>query len=199
MTDSLNKVFFIQDLAFYRSKFPVLAGKQMIGDGCFSYVFEGTKKSTVLKLTCDSVYAEFIRLKGGEFGIPKLMNDYGSVYTELYGEVFLFEIERLRPLSKWDHDGMILERDAISSAVSYKVALSEIESGLMPCQVAHAAALDEVRMSGIFSDSASSALSAIAEYMKVTDLDVLLDLQNPDNFMTNGRHLIITDPLQSVT
>lgn len=199
MIDSPNKVFFIQDLAFYRSKFPILAGKQIIGDGCFSYVFKGTEKSTVLKLTCDSVYAEFIRLKGGEFGIPRLMNDYGSVYTELYGEVFLFEIERLRPLSKWDHDGMILERDAISSAISYKVALSEIESGMMPCQVAHAAALDEVRMSGIFSDSASSALSAIAEYMKVTDLDVLLDLQNPDNFMTNGRHLIITDPLQSVT
>ena len=61
MTDSLNKVFFIQDLSFYRSKFPVLDGKQMIGDGCFSYVFEGTKQSTVLKLTCDSVYAEFIR------------------------------------------------------------------------------------------------------------------------------------------
>jgi len=198
MTSQDSQVFHLADFVMYTEKFPCLVGKKVIGRGCYSYVFEGESPGTVLKLTCDPVYAEFLRLKSGEPGVTKLVHDYGSIESNELGQVSLFSIERLHHLKKWHHDNMILERDALLSTISFKIAMSEIDTGMMPCQVAHAEALEEIRQSRMFSDSVGSALSAISDYMKQTELDVLLDLGNPDNYMTDGRSLIITDPLMLV-
>lgn len=195
---SISQVFHLADFVMYAQKFPCLVGKNMIGQGCFSYVFESGNPNTVLKLTCDPVFAEFARLKSGQPGVVKIVHDYGSIESNELGQVSLFELERLSHLKKWDHDRLILERDAVASAITFKIAASEIDTGMMPCQVAHAMALEEIRKSQMFSDSVGSALSAISDYMRQTELDVLLDLGNPDNYMTDGRSLIITDPLMLV-
>lgn len=196
---SISQVFHLADFVMYIEKFPCLAGKQMIGQGCYSYVFESDSPNTVLKLTCDPVFAEFARLKSGQPGVVKVVQDYGSIESNQFGQVSLFELERLSHLKKWHHDSLILERDAVSKAIMFKIAMSELESGMMPCQVAHANALKEIRKAGLFSETVGSALNVIADYMEETELDVLLDLGNPDNFMTDGSRLIITDPLMLVT
>lgn len=193
-----SQVFHLADYILYVEKFPSLTGRKIIGRGCYSYVFESDNPHTVFKLTCDPVFSEFVRLKSGNPGVVRVIRDYGSVEVESLGTVSLFELERLSHLKKWDHDNLILERDALRNTVSFKIAMSEVDTGMMPCQVAHAMALEEVRQTRMFSDTVGSALTAISDYMKTTELDVLLDLGNPDNFMTDGRSLIITDPLMLV-
>lgn len=198
LTSADSQVFHLADFVMYTQKFPCLIGKKVIGRGCYSYVFEGETPGTVLKLTCDPVYAEFVRMKSGAPGVAKVVEDFGSIESNELGRVSLFALERLSHLQKWHHDSMILERDALLSTVSFKIAMSEIDTGMMPCQVAHAMALEEVRDSRMFSDTVGSALMAISDYMKTTEQDVLLDLGNPDNYMTDGRSLVITDPLMLV-
>lgn len=195
---SISQVFHLADFVMYTEKFPCLVDKKIIGNGCYSYVFEGETPNTVLKLTCDPVYAEYMRLKSGQPGVGKIVHDYGSIESNELGQVSLFAIERLSHLRKWYHDNLILERDALLNTVQFKIAMSEIDTGMMPCQVAHAMALEEIRASRMFSNSVGSALSAISDYMQQTEFDVLLDLGNPDNYMTDGRQLIITDPLMLV-
>lgn len=190
--------FELEDVPGYVERFPQLAGKKPIGTGEFSLVFDGTRADTVLKLTNDAVYLEFIRMKSGTAGLPKLVQDYGVMEGLDGKEVGLVEITRLLPLRKWSHDDLILEREAISGAVSWRVAMSEVTSGMMPCQQCHAEALREVRASKMFSKGINRALDAIADYMDITEKDVLLDLGNLSNYMTDGKRLIITDPLMEV-
>lgn len=196
---NVSQVFHLADFVLYLEKFPCLAGKPVIGAGCFSYVFASDSEDTVLKLTCDPVFSEFIRLKGGAAGLPQLVLDHGSIESSEFGMVSLFELERLSPLDRWDHERMLLEREALSKMVSFKVAMSEMVNGFMPTQVAHAYALREIASTMMFSTTIRAALSNIADYMEHTKLDVLLDLGNPNNYMTNGRELVITDPLMLVT
>lgn len=194
-SSSSEQVFRPADLSYFIEKFPDLAGKAIIGKGCFSYVFEGNHPDTVLKLTCDMVYRDFILSKGSKVGLPKLFKNCGTIESTEFGSVSLLEIGRLTPLDKWDHERMVLERDAVSSAIEFKVAMSEIDTGMMPCQVAHAMALRDIRRTSMFSPAVGSALTAISQFMEETEHDVLLDLRNPANYMTDGKSLIITDPL----
>lgn len=190
--------FELDDGPRYLDCFPILKDKELIGIGEFSLVFGGTRANTVLKLTDDAVYLEFIRMKSGTNGLPRLIRDYGVAQGPDGKEVGLVEINRLLPLRKWHHDDLILERQAISGAISWRVAMSEVHSGMMPCQQCHAEALREVRESKMFSKGVNQALDAIADYMDVTEKDVLLDLGNLNNYMTDGKRLIITDPLMEV-
>lgn len=175
-------------------KFPVLAGKQIVGRGCYSIVYECTD-NTVLKLTCDPVYPDFVRLKSGVPGVPKLVNDYGSFDCHDYGQISLLEVVKLRPLDKWDNETMVLESRAVASAVDFRLAARELGEKPELGKFSHARALKDLTASRMFSASVSWALLAISDYIEKSDQDVLLDLQNPANFMTDGTNLVISDPL----
>lgn len=191
-------VFTEEDAYGVEHLFPILFGKKEIGTGCYSRAFEGTTPDTVLKLTVDQPYYDFIRLHGSGEGIPKLHKDWGTADDEVHGQLYLVEIQRLMPLKRWDHENLILERDAIIGSVGYRVAMSELIDDGLPCQTGHANALDEVRDTRMFSEPIAEALTSIGQYLRTSDHDLLLDLSNPDNFMTDGTRLYITDPFLMV-
>lgn len=197
MTPVINssRVFALEDEPCFAQRFPVLHAKKVIGEGVFSCVFEGTTPETVLKLTVDEAYYRFILEHGHGNGIPRLIKDWGSVDNEVHGALYLVEIQKLIALKRWDHDDLILERDAVIGFVGYKVAMNEQIMQPVSCQHGHARALDEVREADMFSPSVSHAMTAIAAFLRSSDLDLLLDLSNPENYMTDGKQLFITDPL----
>lgn len=194
----MSYVFKLTDAPGYLAHFPVLKSRNKVGRGQFSVVFEGSSAETVLKLTCDEVYVDFLRRKAGTPGLPRLIHDYGSMPSPEHSAVFLVELSKLYPLHKWDHTELILERNALANAVDYKLALNELYCPMAPCQQMHALALLEVQSTGLFSPAASAALEAIADYLEQTSHDVLLDLANLANYMTDGSRLIITDPVVMV-
>lgn len=189
----------LRDVPGYRAHFPVLKGKQLIGCGLYSRVYEGTRPDTVLKLSVDPTFRDFIHKKQGVVGLPALIHDYGSMNYGSCSELYLVELNRLKPLHRWDHIQLKLERDALRNAIEYRIDRIETFLPMAPCQHLHALGLLELARSGLFSEAAQSALKAIAEYMDETKFDLILDLFNPDNYMTNGSHLVITDPFQLVT
>lgn len=193
-----DRVLGLEDVPGFPGPFPVLGGKAVVGEGVFSIVFEGTSAATVLKLTVDESYYEFIRAHGDGNGIPKLFKDWGSAHSTIHGALYLVEVQRLMPLKRWDHDNLILERDAVMGSVGYRVAMSELVDDGIPCQTGHANALDEVRNTRMFSKPVAAALSSIGQFLRTSDLDLLLDLSNPDNYMTDGKRLYITDPFLMV-
>lgn len=192
-----DSVFNLARLPNYKKVFPQLKDRPKIGRGVFSIVYEGNK-DTVLKFGCDPAYYSFIREKGGCEGLPKLINDFGSVEDKYGDEVFLVEIEKLKPLQKWNHDRLILQRDALISMVSYKIAESEVRSGMVPAALYQADALRGVAESCMFDWSVRSGLRELANFFELAELDITLDMANPENYMTNGTDLIITDPVMMI-
>lgn len=188
---------FAPDRELIIEKFPVLAGKNIVGRGCYSIVFECTE-NTVLKLTCDPVYPDFVRSKSGVPGVPKLVNDYGSFFCPEYGNISLLEVVKLRQLDRWDHETMFLESRAVASAVDFRLAARELGETPELGKASHAKALRDLTASKMFSASVSWALLAISNFIEKSDHDVVLDLQNPSNFMTDGTNLVISDPLVPV-
>lgn len=191
----MNCYFELEDAPGYLDAFPVLLDRKIVGAGEFSVVYEGTKPDTVLKLTCDTAYVDFITEHAGTPGLPKYIKRRGSMKTPAHGKIHLLEIPRLNLLTD---EGMMMERDVLMRAVEYRVLLSERFNGIIPCQECHASALIELSLCKIFSSGVRSALAAIAAFLRKTPHDVLIDLGNPDNYMTDGRSLIITDPLLMV-
>lgn len=187
--------FELEDAPGYLDAFPVLADKEVIGKGEFSVVYDGTRPDTVLKLTCDAAYVQFIKQSAGRPGLPAFVRQIGTMKCRDHGSIYLIEIPRLHVVLD---ETMMLERDAVIAAITYSVAKSERFNGIVPCQECHAGALQELSMCGVFSYAIRQALAAIARFMRKTKHDVLVDLRNPDNFMTDGKSLIITDPLLMV-
>lgn len=187
--------FELVDAPGYLDAFPVLADREVIGKGEFSVVYAGDSPTTVLKLTCDTAYVQFIRQNAGKPGLPATFKLLGKMQCRDHGTIYLIEIPRLSVVLD---ETMMLERDAVIAAITYSVAKSERFNGIIPCQECHAGALQELSMCGVFSYAIRQALAAIARFMRKTKHDVLVDLRNPDNFMTDGKSLIITDPLLMV-
>lgn len=84
---------------------PLLEGKKPIGRGCFSAIFEGTRKNTVLKLTVDDIgYWLFncwaTKVEHRHF--PRIIDRHGDIGTvKLRGTdypLFLFEMEKLEKI-----------------------------------------------------------------------------------------------------
>ena len=84
---------------------PLLEGKKPIGRGCFSAIFEGTRKNTVLKLTVDDIgYWLFncwaTKVEHRHF--PRIINRHDDIGTvKLRGTdypLFLFEMEKLEKI-----------------------------------------------------------------------------------------------------
>lgn len=190
-----------EDLSDLHIHFPMLKDKAVLGKGVFSRVYEGSKPDTCYKLTMDAVYCRFMKQYGNVPGIPRLHRFCGDIPSPVHDRLYLLEIQRLMPLRKWDHERLILERNALMHLVDYRVDVNEREVRTLvdwPGRLRHAAALTECRDIGIFSESIRSALTAIALFMTEEGDDLLLDLMNPQNYMTDGQDLYITDPFNLI-
>ncbi|UKL15000.1 hypothetical protein hairong_095 [Pseudomonas phage hairong] len=189
--------FELEDVPNYLGRFPVLKDKAVIAQGEYSVIFEGTRPDTVLKLTCDHISASFARQHGSPTFCP-VLEYHGQMDSADHGPVVLLELPRLRELS-WDADRkMFMERDMVMAAAKFLIAESEQFNGIVDCQQCHASALEDLADSGIVSSSVRQGLNTLAVWLRRTAHDVMVDICNPNNFMTDGKHLIITDPINPV-
>lgn len=193
--------FELEDAPGYLARFPVLFDKQILGQGEYSVVFEGTGSDTVLKLTVDETIVQFLlmgRMNGCD-GIVEFIEYHGCIESEDHpGGVHLVELKRLKEINPSDHRSLHWERESIISTIRHRVFQSERFEGFEPAQERAAGALHELACSHLFSDSVSSALRCISEFMRSSTADLMHDLCNPANYMTDGTRLIITDPLVTI-
>lgn len=189
--------FELEDVPSYLGRFPVLKDKAVIARGEYSIVFEGTRSDTVLKLTCDHISASFARKHGNPTFCP-VLEFHGELESFDHKSVVLLELPRLREVSWCEDRKMFMERDMVMAAAKYLIAESEQFNGIVDCQQCHAGALEDLADSGIVSPSIRQGLTTLANWLRQTTHDVMIDLCNPDNFMTDGRTLIITDPINPV-
>ncbi len=187
--------FELEDAPGYLARFPLLAGKAPIARGEYSIVYEGTRPETILKLTVDSISADFATSFGQQSGLCRVVENHGAMACNDHGEAHLLEMDKLVEID-WDkHRAMWFERDTVMAAVRYRVAASESNNGSTTCQICHANAMEELSLCTMFSETIRSAFKTISEYLRTTSHDVLLDLCNPSNYMTDGISLIVTDPI----
>lgn len=85
-----------------------ISGKKPIARGCFSAIFDGSKPSTVFKLTIDPIgywmlNCSAAHVEGKHF--PKVVQNLQEVgITNIQGKeyfIYLFEMERLLPLKRY--------------------------------------------------------------------------------------------------
>jgi hypothetical protein len=193
--------FELEDAPDYLAQFPVLKGKKELGRGEFSVVFEGCCPNTVLKLTVDTTTVTWLlggRVKGCD-GIVEFVEYHGQMKSSEHPDgVHLIELKRLQEIHPCDHRPLYYERDSIIATIRHRMLESDRFEGIIPAQERYAGAIQELALSNLFSQSISKALTWIADFMKTSQLDLLHDLCNPANYMTDGRRLIITDPLVTV-
>lgn len=193
--------FELEDVPDYLAQFPVLNGKAQLGRGEFSIVFEGCCPNTVLKLTADYTTVNLLllgRVKGCD-GIVEFIEYHGFMDSvEHPSGVHLIELKRLRDICPTDDRSLHCERESIMATIRHRILESDRFEGILPAQERHAGALQELALSNLFSHSISKALEWIANFMRASTLDLLHDLCNPANYMTDGKRLIITDPLVTV-
>lgn len=74
---------------------PALKGKQRIGRGFYSIVFDNG--NTVLKLTADAHHYDLLQFYAEGDCFPKVVNNYGYVGNQILGKfpLYLLEIEKL--------------------------------------------------------------------------------------------------------
>lgn len=193
--------FELEDVPGYLARFPVLRGKAQIGRGEYSIVFEGCCPNTVLKLTADFTTVDFLlqgRLQGCS-GIVEFVEYHGCLDSPDHPQgVHLVELKRLQVIDPCDHRPLYWERESIIATIRHRILESDRFEGIIPAQERHAGALQELSLSNLFSDSTSKALHCVAQFMRGSPADLLHDLCNPANYMTDGSRLIITDPLVTV-
>lgn len=193
--------FELEDAPGYLARFPELRGKAQLGRGEYSVVFEGHCPNTVFKLTVDETTVNFLlgsRLKGCD-GIVEFIEYCGCMDSSEHPQgVHLIMLRRLQPIEADTHQGLYWERESVMAAIRHRIMESDRYEGIIPAQERYAGALQELAVSNLFSRSISKALEWIASFMKTSPLDLLHDLCNPANYMTDGVRLIITDPLVTV-
>jgi len=197
----LSHYFELEDAPDYLAHFPVLRGKAQLGRGEYSVVFEGCCPKTVLKLTVDETTVNFLlnsRILGCE-GLVEFVEYHGSMKSpEHENGVHLVELKRLYPIEPDAHRSLYWERESVIAAIRHRIIESDRFEGIIPAQERYAGAIYELASSNLFSQSISKALHCISQFMKASSLDLLHDLCNPANYMTDGSRLIITDPLVTV-
>lgn len=193
--------FELEDVPGYLARFPELKGKAQLGRGEFSVVFEGSCPNTVLKLTVDETTVNLLllgRIKGCD-GIVEFIEYHGFMDSPEHPDgVHLIELKRLQVLEPDTHRSLYYERESIMATIRHRIMESDRFEGILPAQERHAGALQELAASNLFSSHISKALEWIASFMRASTLDLLHDLCNPANYMTDGHKLIITDPLVTV-
>lgn len=197
----MSHTFELEDTPDYLAYFPVLAGKKVVGRGEFSIVFEGDCRNTVLKLTVDETAVNLLvmgRVNGCD-GLVEFIEYHGHMNSSDHpGGVHLIELRRLEPIELDKHHSLYWERESVMAAIRHRIMESDRFEGIISAQERHAGALRELAMSNLFSRSISRALEWVANFMRESQSDLLHDLCNPSNYMTDGHRLIITDPLIAI-
>lgn len=193
----LSHHFELEDAPGYLAHFPVLAGKAQIGQGEFSVVFESGHPETVLKLTCDEATVDFLMMghPHRREGLVEVVKHHGEMPSSEHGRVFLIELKRLSRVEPDTHRDLYYERESVIAAIRHRIIQSDRFEGVIDAQQRYAGAIHELALSKLFSSSINRALVWIATFLRSSPLDLLHDLCNPENYMTDGTRLIITDPL----
>lgn len=197
----MSRHFELEDAPNYLEHFPILKGREVIGRGEYSVVFEGHCSTTVYKLTVDETTVNFLLLSriNGCDGLVEFVEYHGLMDSvEHPSGVHLVELRRLDVIEPDAHSNLYWERESVIAAVRHRMIESDRYQGIIPAQERYAGALEELAESNLFSSSINKALKWIAKFMKQSPLDLLHDLCNPANYMTDGVRLIITDPLVTV-
>ncbi|MHB0928653.1 MAG: hypothetical protein ACYC3W_07000 [Candidatus Nanopelagicales bacterium] len=88
------------------SQHPSIKNKKLIARGTFSFLFEGSRPDTVLKMTADQsnymlLNDYVVRVKGKHF--PQIIDCYGEIHEICvdgdHFPVYLYEMERLKKLT----------------------------------------------------------------------------------------------------
>lgn len=194
-------MFELEDAPGYLERFPELRGKAPLGRGEFSIVFEGSCQNTVYKLTVDETTVNLLllgRIQGCD-GLVEFIEYLGHMESPEHPQgVHLVELQRLETIDPDIHSTLYYERESVMAAIRHRIVESDRHIGVMQAQERYASALQELAISNLFSDSISKALMWIANFMNASTLDLVHDLYNPANYMTDGKKLIITDPLLTV-
>ena len=198
MIAEFDSVFELSDVPGIAAKMPILVDRPVLGIGMYSIVFDGLSDNTVLKLTNCSASVDFIQQFGHRVGIPNFVRHHGHLHLADVGDLQRLEIQRLTPLTWRDHELLVLERDAVRAAVSHCIAQSEADPKTTLGDFGYTESLSRIINSRMFSESVCSALGAVREFIQTTEHSAALDLGNPDNYMTDGTNLIITDPVTIV-
>ncbi|MEG0063057.1 MAG: hypothetical protein RR740_00490 [Pseudomonas sp.] len=189
--------FELEDAPDYLAHFPVLVGKAQLGRGEFSIVFESDHPDTVLKLTCDAATVNFLMMGHPHVkeGLVEVVKYHGDMPCCEHGQVFLIELKRLHRIEPDTHRDLYYERESVMAAIRHRIIQSDRLEGVVDAQQRYAGAIQELALSRLFSSNINKALVWIATFLRSSPLDLLHDLCNPDNYMTDGTRLIITDPL----
>lgn len=88
---------------------PLLRNAPLLGRGSFCYVFQGKKKTSVLKLTTDPTHVAYLTDSDAPHGVykPKVFANHRVIGETSAGrDLFLLEVERLQPIddgsANWD-------------------------------------------------------------------------------------------------
>lgn len=197
----MSHTFELEDAPDYLERFPELRGKAQIGRGEFSIVFEGPCENTVYKLTVDETTVNLLllgRIQGCD-GMVEFIEYLGCLSSSEHPQgVHLVELKRLESIDREIHSALYYERESVMATIRHRIMESDRYIGVIPAQERHAGALKELALSNLFSASISKALMWIANFMESSTADLMHDLCNPANYMTDGHRLIITDPLVTI-
>ena len=167
-----------------------IKGKKPIGRGAFSLVFDGSKPSTVYKLTVDRIgywmlNCDAAKVEGKHF--PKVHKSFSEVgETRIKGEefaIYLFEMERLQPIRR----GQAAYREAqnIMEATfwgNYRYSTDNRINNILHSKVE-------------FSKSIRKALKDLERFALDYNNDMELDLHNGNFMQRKNGTLVITDPM----
>lgn len=178
---------------------PLLEGKKIIGRGVFSVVFEGSRKNTVLKMTCDDIgYWAFndyaLRVQHRHF--PRIVESHGDIgeirIKGLGRSIYLFEMERLEKLQAGS-DAKRLARliSKVGNATSARTA------GHWTEHLRAATLLQQMAKDSTLPRSVRNALADLCRFCHDYPGGTL-DMHGC-NFMQRGNgELVMTDPIANM-
>lgn len=179
---------------------PLLEGKKPIGRGCFSAIFEGTRKNTVLKLTVDDIgYWLFncwaAKVEHRHF--PRIIDSHGDIGTVKLGgtdyPLFLFEMEKLEKIQHGtDTKRLAMKIQDTARTASNKACLwmrDDLRSAMMVQHMMQDTALPR---------SIRNALGQLENFC-CNYPDGQMDLHINNMMQRKNGDLVITDPLANMS
>lgn len=178
---------------------PLIAGKKPIGRGVFSAVFEGTRKNTVLKMTCDDIgywmlNDPYVGVKHRHF--PKVVESHGEIGTMTIGReehtIYLFEMEKLNRLET----GSEAKRLSRQITMTGNSASYNIEGSWRSCSRT-AAVLANMVEDKALPKSIRNALTQLCDFCHNISGGTL-DMHGGNFMQRDNGELVMTDPLANM-
>lgn len=179
---------------------PLLEGKKPIGRGCFSAIFEGTRKNTVLKLTVDDIGYWLLNCwatKVEHKHFPRIVDRHGDIGTVKLGgtdyPLFLFEMEKLEKIKPGSDAKKLARRiQGVAQTASNKAGLwmrDDLRSVMMAQHMMQDTALPR---------SIRNALGQLENFC-CNYPGGQMDLHMNNMMQRKNGELVITDPLANMS